>query len=218
MPPRTVHHARSSPSRAIAPRTPRMPRFHGHDSRERVPGNTDVRIIVFDTLAEKASWLDAQASLDALRMGIQKAALSFPSDTAENRARAIQRWVRDHIHYQHDYRVTQALPGEEFADSESILKRGYDDCDGKSRLFVALIRAAEMIKPLGLKAEIRPVFKIHPLAFVHVQAVVKWPGSQHVDGADNQGWLIVELILAGCELGQDPDSCPRGPKGERIIR
>src|SRR4029077_1036880 len=111
----------------------------------------------------------------------------------------------------------QGQRGEEFADSETILERGYGDCDDKARLFVALVRAAEALVPLSTQARIRPVFRPHPFEFVHVQAESRWWGSSHNPAALPGGWLLTELILAYCEIGQNPDELPRGPNGQRLI-
>lgn len=167
------------------------------------------RKIQFATLEEKARWLDANASLDAdlsyVRQVAGRFARAFNPNDHEALARSLHRFVRDGIRYVPD-------PGEEeFADSETILKRGYDDCDGKSRLFVALCRA------VGLEARIVPVFKPHPDRFVHVQAEVRWKGSQAVRGAEPGGWLLAELILKNCALGQAPDSLPRAADGTRVL-
>jgi hypothetical protein len=136
----------------------------------------------------------------------------------EARTRAIQRWVRDHIRYVYDWRVSEGTRGEEFADAETCLARGYGDCDDKSRLFVALVRAAERVHALGVQARIRPVFRTHPAwEFVHVQAEVRWWGSGAHPAAMPGGWLLAELILADCEIGQNPDDMPRGPHGQRRI-
>lgn len=135
----------------------------------------------------------------------------------EARTRAIQRWVRDNIRYVYDFRVSQGMRGEEFADTQTCIDRGYGDCDDKSRVFVALVRAAERVTPLGPQARIRPVFRPHPLEFVHVQAEVRWWGSDTNPRAMPGGWLLAELILAGCEIGQNPDELPRGPNGQRLI-
>jgi hypothetical protein len=129
----------------------------------------------------------------------------------------MHRFVRDKIHYEKDFQVSRGARGEEFADSETTVRRGYGDCDDKARLFVALMRAAEITKPMGTQARIRAVFRKHPLDFVHVQAEVRFPGSKRTRTADDDGWILAELILKGCELGQNPDEMPRGPKGERIL-
>lgn len=182
----------------------------------RVPEQSKGRVIGWPSLQEKAAWLDGASSLDSLRSGIQNVASHFGGN-AEQRTRAIQRWVRDNVRYVFDYRTSVSSRGEEFADSETVLDRGYGDCDDKSRLFVALVRAAELRRPLRAMAAIRPVFKKHPIEFVHVQAEVIWPGSQLVPNSFRGGWLLVELILKGCEIGQNPDDCPRGADGRRLI-
>jgi len=193
-------------------------RFHEHQNAGRIPAGAGDRVIQFATLEEKARWLDAASSLDSLRQGVQNVARRFLLiDGAEARTRAIHRWVRDHIHYEQDYRVSQGLPGEEFADTETILARGYDDCDGKSRAFVAIVRAAEMLKPLGVEVRIRDVFMKHPLSFVHVQVEVRWPRSELSERAEAGGWLLAEMILKGAEIGDDPDNVPRGSRGERVL-
>jgi transglutaminase-like putative cysteine protease len=195
-----------------------MGKYLLHPNVSRIPKGSVDRVLHFDSLREKANWLDANSSLDALRKGVESVAARFLGERdPEMRTRQIHRFVRDRIHYEQDWRVSQAQPGEEFADSETILRRGYDDCDGKSRLFVALMRAAELQKPIGTAARIRPVFTKHPFDFVHVQTEVLFPGSKRIDTADRDGWVIAEMILKGCELGKNPDDCPRGPRGERIL-
>lgn len=191
-----------------------------HDNAGRIPKNSRDRVIHFPTLEEKAKWLDAAASLDSLRRGVRDVAARFvrTTSTPAARTKALHRFVRDGIHYETDYRVAAKSPGEEFADSETILRRGYDDCDGKSRLFVALLRAAEALRPLGTESRIRPVFRPHVYAFVHVQVEVRWPGSSSLPYATHpDGWILAEMILKGAELGQDPDDVPRGPNGERQL-
>lgn len=184
----------------------------------RVPERSTVRVVGWRNLAEKASWLDGASSLDALRGSTMQAVKRFTGiDDAEERTRAIQRWVRDNIRYVYDFRVTQGQRGEEFADTPTAIRRGYGDCDDKSRIFVALVRAAERAKPLGVQARIRPVFKRHPVEFVHVQAEARWWGSEIHPRAMPGGWLLCELILKGCEIGQDPDELPRNASGQRVI-
>jgi hypothetical protein len=194
-------------------------------------------VLGFDSLTAKANWLDAAASLDALRAEVQTQAKRFLGyGNAEARTRAIQRWVRDNIKYQYDFRVSQSMPGEEFADTSSAISRGFGDCDDKARVFVALVRAVEMVRgartrasqgvsehPLRdpqkpeVYARIRPVFTRMPEQFVHVQAEVKWPRSELHENAMPGGWLLAELIVKGCEIGQDPDTVPRLPDGQRAI-
>jgi len=107
----------------------------------------------------------------------------------------LQRWVRDVIAYVRDWQGR-----EEFADTRTIIRRGYDDCDGKSRTFVALVRGLHLA---GLRARIRPIIT-RRLDFVHVQAEVHFPGSENDSRSFDGGWLLAELIVAGVELGDDP--------------
>lgn len=175
------------------------------------------RTIRFNGPAEKAAWLDAAASLDA-RLPIVRqiagtiAAARSPNDL-EGLAHDLHTFVRDRIHYVRDG------VDEEFADAATVLARGWDDCDGKARTFVAMVRAVGA--PDGLRARIRPVFNAHPVdpkgEFVHVQAEVSWPGSTKSPLADGHGWLLSELILKDCPLGADPNDLPRGPDGRRVL-
>jgi transglutaminase-like putative cysteine protease len=173
------------------------------------------RLVAFSTLMDKARWLDAAASLDATGLKLRgvahrlqrRAELEHGASRAAL-ARELHRFARDEIRYVRDR--GRGPSGEQFADSETIVARGYDDCDGKSRLFVALCRV------VGLEAHIRAIFP-HPGQFRHVQAEVRWPGSQREPLAGPGGWLLAELILKGCELGQSPDDVPRGPRGERVL-
>jgi hypothetical protein len=189
-----------------------------HQNSSRVPHGSVVRVLSFKSHEDKSRWLDAAAGLDSLRGGVQRVSRRFIHyRDPESRTRAIHRWVRDAIKYEHDFRTSTGERGEEFADTETAIQRGYEDCDGKARVMVALVRAAEMIRPMGVQARIRPVFLRHPLAFVHVQVEVRWPGSELFEESQEGGWILAEVILKGCELGQDPDTCPRGPRGERLI-
>ena len=116
-------------------------------------------------------------------------------------ARGLQRWVRDRVTYRRDRPTMAGAMGEEFASAAEVLQRRTDDCDGKSRVFVALARAC------GLEARIRPVF--HGPDFVHVQAECRYPGSEREPKAEPGGWLLAELIVDGVGLGDDPMRAPR---------
>lgn len=155
----------------------------------------------------KAQWIDAQASLDARKPAVRELATRYAHakgpNNPEGLARDLHAFCRDAIRYVRDPSF------EELADSTTILQRGFDDCDGKARLFVALCRA------VSLDARIRPVFKGRD--FVHCQAEVRWPGSEKLPTQQGDGWILAELILAGCELGQDPETLPRGANGERVL-
>lgn len=159
-----------------------------------------LRNVFFRGPEDKARWLDAAASEDAtdphLRAFAAKKFL-YGSHTVPSLAalaRAIHHFVRDSIAYVQDFGGR-----EEFADSVRILRREYDDCDGKARLFTALVRALGIPE---LQARIRPVFKGRD--FVHVQSEVRYPGSEHDRAAMQHGWLLAELIIKGVELGEDP--------------
>jgi hypothetical protein len=129
--------------------------------------------------------------------------------------------VRDGIEYRRD-RV-HGIRWEEFADTLSILRRGYDDCDGKSRVLVALVRALTAAPPpwmQGLRlaqlrdtrARIRPVFEGRN--FAHVQPELRWPGSEQVPGNDD-GWVIAEVIVEGAGIGTDIETL-KGPNGYKM--
>lgn len=156
----------------------------------------------------KAKYLDGIASLDTRLPQVRDCALRLAKQGGVNDraalARRVHRFVRDSIRYVRD------VGGEEFADSGVILGRGFDDCDGKSRLFVALCRT------LGLESRIRPVFS-SPRDFVHVQGEVRWPGSEREPLAEPGGWMLAELILKDCDLGVDPDAMARDAQGRRIF-
>jgi transglutaminase-like putative cysteine protease len=166
------------------------------------------RTVAFRDGREKAAYLDAMASLDArlplVREFGGRFAKAHDSNDVEAMVRDIFHFVRDVIHYVHDPTF------EEFADTATILTRGFDDCDGKARTFVALCRA------IGIEARIRPVFNAAG-DFVHVQAEARWRGSEHVKNAQPGGWILAETTIKGCELGQDPATAPRGTDGHLLL-
>jgi len=156
------------------------------------------RLVTWANAVVKSRWLDGAASVDAMSRPVRRLAAGFldrfphPAD----RARAIQRAVRDRIRYTEDRPTMAGAMGEEFASSDEILQRLTDDCDGKSRLFVALCRAS------GIESRIRPVFS--GPHFVHVQGEARWPGSELEEKSQPGGWLLAEEIVRGVELGDDP--------------
>lgn len=174
------------------------------------------RLLLFEDLRAKADYLDAAASRDALTIAVRRLAFQIASEIpdVEVRARALHRFVRDRIAYRHDRPVMGPITmGEQFADSGTILARGVDDCDGKSRLLVALVRA----DPHGdIEARVRPVFPT-PDRFSHVQAELRWDGSERWASADPEGWILAETILRDCELGDDPEKCPRDARNQRAL-
>lgn len=128
-----------------------------------------------------------------------KLARAHKPDDYEAIANEIHRFVRDGIRYQRD----PALK-EEFESAGTVLRRGWDDCDGKSRLAVALALA------LGIEAEINPMWRDGYLT--HVQWRVRWPMSQRAKGAQADGWVVGELTVKGAELGQDPRTIAKNPE------
>ncbi len=131
-----------------------------------------------------------------------KLAAPFAPDDYLAITREIFRWVRDGIRYQRD-------PGlhEEFATAAQVLRRGWDDCDGKVRLAVALLRA------LGIEADVNPKWKGGYLT--HVQLRVRFPGSHKVAG-NVAGWIVGELTIRGAELTQDPRAIAARPETGKL--
>jgi transglutaminase-like putative cysteine protease len=164
------------------------------------------RPMTFENLEAKARWLDAAASLDARHPGIRELAIRFQRTYGANDKRAVAKAI---------YEFARSIPycygpsHQEFADSFTILNRpggACDNCAGKSRIFVALCRAVE------LDAEIVPNFR-RPDEFNHVQARVRWPGSEHDPLAEEGGWLRAELIVRGVPLGGGPELGERDAAG-----
>lgn len=166
------------------------------------------RPVTYENLVEKANWLDAAASLDARHPDVRELAARFakargPNDR-QGLANDLHRFVRDSITY------VYGPSHQEFADSATILSRGWDNCAGKSRLFCALCRAIE------LDCRIVPNFA-HPDEFNHVQAQVRWPGSEADPRAEAGGWLRAELIAKGVPLGSGPEVAQRDRNGRIVL-
>lgn len=136
-------------------------------------------------------------------LGARFAVARGPNDL-EGQAIDLHRFVRDAVTYVRD------PSREEFSDSNAILLRGYGDCDDKARLFVALCRA------ISLQARIRPLFNRQG-EFVHVQAEVRWPGSETRPDTQLGGWILAECILKDIALGQNPEHMPRDEWGRRLL-
>lgn len=154
----------------------------------------------------KLARMRAGARLDSHHPKVRRTAVEitkgFRPDDWPGQARALHRWVRDHIRYVHDPDGV-----EELAPAPVVLERGFDDCDGKVRAVVA------MAKALGMDAKIKPVW-VGP-ALGHVQWQVRWPGSTQTNGADEAGYLVGDVTVKGAELGQDPRTVPRNPETGR---
>ncbi len=161
------------------------------------------RFLTWSGIDEKARWIDGQAGLDALKTDIRRVARNVtraidPNDKGAMAAE-IHAFVRDGITYRND-------PGgvEEISDASQVLTEAMGDCDDKILLFVALCRS------VGVEARVRPI--VDENGFVHVQALVRFRGSEGLPGAleikseGTRGWLIAELIVAGLPLGYGPRS------------
>lgn len=156
-----------------------------------------VRWVEWGSPIEKANWLDGASYLDAslplVRDVARRFAIACDPNDKEGLARDLHRFVRDAIHYIHDPVV------EEFSDAQQVLEQGYGDCDDKIRCFVALCASVR------IDAHVRPVFeRLDEGPFVHVQACVRWPGSERDGLADPSGYLPAELIIAGIPIGVGP--------------
>jgi hypothetical protein len=126
----------------------------------------------------------------------------FAPDDYLARAREIYRFTRDGIRYQHD-----PDKREEFAPSATILERRWDDCDGKAKVAVAMMRA------VGLDAQIWPVWRGGFLA--HAQIRVRFPGSTQIAGSRG-GWIYADPTIRGAELTQPPQAVASNPDTGRL--
>lgn len=165
------------------------------------------RVVSFKDDREKLAFMNDIARKGALdpriiELGTELVRYRRPDDWI-GMATEIHRFVREAIRYQHD-----PARREQLADPWSVLERGADDCDGKAVLATALYLA------VGIEARVKPVWRGSMLA--HVQSEARWPGSERVRGATEEGWVVSELTIAGCELGQDPRSVPRDPETGRL--
>lgn len=169
------------------------------------------RKLHFNSPHEKARWLGSQARLDALLKPVRLLAAIFLRPSAMLRVDGIFRYVRDHIAY-----IRDPNGEEQLADAAVVLSRGFDDCDGKARLFAALIHATEQMDPLGVEVELVPVF-IPDDVFSHVTAQVRWPKSRLYPSANAEGWIRAETILKGLPLGSGSEKAARDERGRLIF-
>lgn len=110
--------------------------------------------------------------------------------------------ARDGVRYVSD---TVRTGGEDIAgitrvyvDPSECLDRGADDCDGKARLVVALLRGG------GARARLVPWWDKTTGDLAHVSAEVSREGV----------WLPLESILARARVGELPQQVPTEPNGE----
>jgi hypothetical protein len=178
------------------------------------------RDVPFDSPWHKAQWLDASASIDALHPAVSEHVLSVCLPFAHGAstsartdlcvARLFAFW-QEAIRYTRDIRDADGSPGEQFADAPTVLRRRYDDCDGKARGFVAALRAATRLFHLeGLEARIQPIFDLDG-NFTHVQAALRFPSAPYPTQRD--GWILAELTLRGVPLGYGAEKAKRDAAG-----
>lgn len=150
---------------------------------------------------QKLAFMQRRADHDALDPLIvswaSRIARPFAPDDWMGIATELFHWVRDGIRYQRD-----PDRKEELAPARIVLARGWDDCDGKVRLFVAGVRA------LGLEGRFFPIWRAGQLS--HVMAAVKFAGSEKLP-RNQHGWLIGDLTIRGAELGQNPYTIASNP-------
>lgn len=156
---------------------------------------------------QKLNHLRKLAGDDALQPKVVQTAawLARPHkpDNWKGIATEVHRFVRDGIRFQRD-----PDRKEEFAPSVLVLERGWDDCDGKAKLAVALLRS------LGIDADIHPVWDDNGM-LTHVQYDVRWPGSNKFPG-NRGGWVRGETTVSTAELGQDPYTVPQNPETGKL--
>jgi hypothetical protein len=116
---------------------------------------------------------------------------------------------RDLIVYQRDLdRVgREQIDGitDPYTDPLLPLKRGYDDCDAKARMFVALNLA------IGQRAELWPREKEKKLAHVYARVFVLGPQSQRAE------WVFAETILRRARLGEAAEQVPKETSGQWLF-
>ena len=142
----------------------------------------------FATLAEKAQWMDAAASLDALDPVVRRVArlVVGRADDPRQRAELLHRYVRDRIWYSRDPFGIEMTP-----DARVILQEGTEDCDGKARLLVALVRA---LRDPRLAARLRSVWTGR--SFTHAQVELR---------AGDGPWRLAEVIVRGVGVDDAPN-------------
>lgn len=110
--------------------------------------------------------------------------------------------ARDGIEYESDVKqfghedIAGVTRAPEPNDAIDAYQRGYDDCDAKARLFVALCLAA------GFQARLWPLWK-HGL-LQHVAAEVEFHGK----------WIHAETILSRARLGEMHTQVPKELDGK----
>lgn len=146
--------------------------------------------ISFTDRTDKARFMERRAIDDADRPTVQYWAkhVAGGAQTDRQKVARVLRFCQWSIRYGYD-------PGrqETLEDAETVLSRGWTDCDGKVRIFVALCTAA------GVAARVHPVFT-GDTGFPHVQATA-WL-------ADEGKWTVVDPSVTNAGLDERP-STPR---------
>ena len=165
------------------------------------------RRILFRDHQDKAAWIDGAAWIDARCLVVRRTAhdIAGSGTAATTAARRIVQWVRDHIQYERDM-WRDGTPAERIADSATMLVERREDCDGKARLVVALVRALDDPQ---LLARIRACMDAEG-AFTHAQAEVSADGGA--------SWTLAETIVEGVLFGQSPHLGARDELGRLVIR
>jgi transglutaminase-like putative cysteine protease len=174
---------------------------------------TTERVVTFATQEEKARYLDGRASVEAIHPRVGQLATDIyraVEGDPDAFSRGVTEWITTFIKYVPDGKGPNGErvkpEGEEFASSATILARGFDDCDGMSKLFVALHRA------LGFPARIVPAYR--GPGFAHVMAQTRNVRShpRMLPG----GWVEVELTLGPSHpFGYGPEDAPKGARSGR---
>lgn len=150
----------------------------------------------FSNDLEKWKWLEEAPHSDIAAPGIRNIASHLWQACLKRPvlyAHLAAAMARDGIKYQID---TARVGHEDLGHPLEALYRGVDDCDSKSRLFVALCLA------VGIPAKMQPL----------------WRGSflQHVYAAVylNKKWFPVELTLSRARIGDTPERVPKEIAGK----
>lgn len=186
----------------------------------------------FGTVSQLESLPVTDGGLDAVRATLKKMAAiirKYTSDaTTVNAARALcvnagvrdqrvdrrkciqvlQNFVRDHIAYFYDPRMTELLQ-----TPPQTLSVGTGDCDDKTILLMALLESIGMeteILAVGGSGKgwdpqgVNPVDPSLPPAFSHVLGAVRCGPLTGRLPPFLDGWLILETIVAGAQPGYKP--------------
>lgn len=148
----------------------------------------DRAVTQFDTLEQKAQWMDASASVDALDPFVISLAKIITAGTEDPIVwlRRLHEWTRDRVRYSADPWGIERTP-----DTRVTCEEGTEDCDGKVKAFVALVRA---LRTPRIDARVRSVWNDRG-DFFHVQAEVR---------VGSGAWRLVELTIQDAQIGERP--------------